>query len=249
MSEFWSPVEEGVLKICNSRKDAKQKYLEKFPDSLRAPATVARRFYDLRPECREPLWSDEEKAPFQVAETVEGAIGAYRNLFPNSHRSDAAVRRKWYELRPEKHGLVPCGRKKGGRNKAPRPGTAREKYGIPMSTKQDAKAYNHAVYICTKFDKPYPEALELEKSRPLRGVLKRTAKSREKPTRKILTAAPRKLKIRPGEPPAAAKVPEPQPQMCSRCHSIILPMDFLYTEKSGLCIPCWEAQEVGEAVL
>ena len=30
---------------------------------------------------------------------------------------------------------------------------------------------------------------------------------------------------------------------CSQCNARIPEMDFLYTNKSGLCIPCWEAQE------
>jgi hypothetical protein len=38
--------------------------------------------------------------------------------------------------------------------------------------------------------------------------------------------------------------PPPVPAMrCVRCNSRIHEMDYLYTKKTGLCIPCWEEQE------
>jgi hypothetical protein len=276
---IWSPDETAAIRSCNSRKEAKQRYRELFPDSPRLPSTVGRRFYDVRPDKREPIWSNEEKAPILAAETVEDALAEYQKLFPGSTRTIAAIKREWYELRPEKRGLVPTGRKKGGRNKTPLKGTAREKYGIPMSTKQDAKAYNHAVYICTKFDKPYTEALELEKAgapklssalRRFFRILDRLANPKKTPPRKIRVAKVAKErpaqrpKLKPAlqpmdaieqkwKPPAPKPVREPVPApviippmpKCIRCGSLISPMDFLYTEKTGLCIPCWELQDVG----
>ncbi len=33
-------------------------------------------------------------------------------------------------------------------------------------------------------------------------------------------------------------------RQCIRCSARIPAMDFLYTKKTGLCIPCWEEQEI-----
>ncbi len=41
----------------------------------------------------------------------------------------------------------------------------------------------------------------------------------------------------PGLPPSPA-------MRCPRCSARVPEMDFLYTQKTGLCIPCWEKQEV-----
>ena len=39
--------------------------------------------------------------------------------------------------------------------------------------------------------------------------------------------------------------PPPLPAIrCIRCRACMPMMDFLYTKKTGLCIPCWEEQEV-----
>ena len=39
--------------------------------------------------------------------------------------------------------------------------------------------------------------------------------------------------------------PPPVPVMrCLRCNTRIPEMDYLYTKKTGLCIPCWEEQVV-----
>ncbi|MDD5048079.1 MAG: hypothetical protein PHH09_04055 [Methanoregulaceae archaeon] len=246
MAQAWTDEETALLKECNSRQEAKQRYLERFPDSTRLSATVGRRFYDVRPDKREPKWSDAEKAPILAAETVESAIAEYQQLFPKSTRSVAAIRREWYELQPEKRHLISCGRKKGGRNKAPHPGTAREKYCIPFSTKQNKKGYNHAVYICKKYDLPYAEALDREKQEALSNLQEKTVKKekaprecrvpKEKTPRKTRVKKPRQVQVKPQRPVR----PEPELIRCVRCGSPISPADFEYTEQTGLCIPCWE---------
>ncbi len=159
----WSPDETATVKTAPDRYTAVERYREKFPGSTRSDDAIFRHFFNLRPDLRKviPAWSDEEMAPILSADTVEDALAEYRRQFPGSTRSDPAVRREWYELRPEKRGLAHRGRKLGGRNTVPLKGTFREKFRIPMSSKQDPKGYNAAVYFCRKFDKPYDEALPL----------------------------------------------------------------------------------------
>jgi hypothetical protein len=146
------------------RKEALVNYQEKYPDSKRSADAIGRRFYDLHPDKRNPVWSVIEKQPILSAGCVEDAIADYQKHFPESNRTVPAIRREWFELRPEKRGEIPTGRKNGGTNKGPLKGTAREKYKIPFSTTQNPKGYNHAVYICTKYDKPYEEAVKLEEA-------------------------------------------------------------------------------------
>lgn len=163
-TEPWSDEEKQIVLNATSRKGSIADYKEKFPDSTRSDDAIGRRFYNVHPDKRKPVnvWSDEERQPILDADDVEGAIAGYRSLFPESTRTSGGIRREWYGLRPEKRGEAPIGRKKGGTNKAPLKGTMREKYMIPVSTKQDAKAYNHGVYICVKYGKPYTEALKCE---------------------------------------------------------------------------------------
>jgi len=163
-AEIWTDPEKEVILNASSRQGAIADYRQKFPNSTRSPDAVGRRFYTVHTDKRSPNlpWADEEKEPILTADNIEGAIATYRDRFPKSTRSTSAIRREWWGLRPEKRGVIPCGRKKGGTNKAPLKGTAREKYLIPWSTKQNKKGYNHAVYICTKYDKPYAVAVELE---------------------------------------------------------------------------------------
>jgi len=162
----WEDEERDIVRKANSREDAIATYREKFPESIRSDDAIGRQFHELRPDKRDPkaVWTDEENQPILDAENVEEAIAKYQERFPESTRTIAAIKRQWYELRPEKRGEVPCGREKGSTNKAPLAGTAREKYKIPFSTKQDQKGYNHAVYICKKYDKPYAEAVKLEEA-------------------------------------------------------------------------------------
>jgi hypothetical protein len=161
----WTEEERQIVRDAETREEAIATYQAKYPGA-RSDDAVGRQFYEMHPDKRSPIteWTEQEKAPILFADNVEEAIAEFRKLFPESERTEAAIRREWYELRPEKRGEVPTGRKKGSRNAAPLKGTAREKYQIPFSTKQNAKAYNHAVYICTKYDKPYAEAIKLEKA-------------------------------------------------------------------------------------
>jgi len=163
---IWSDEEKQIAQDANTRKGAIASYREKYPESIRSDDAIGRQFYGMCPDKRSPnvAWTDEEKQPILSAGCVEDAIADYQNLFPESKRTIAAISREWYELRPEKRGEIPTGRKNGGTNKAPLRGTAREKYQIPFSTTQDQKGYNHAVYICTKYDKPYEEAVKLEEA-------------------------------------------------------------------------------------
>lgn len=162
-AERWTTEETEAVKTALDRYDAVERYREQFPGSTRSDDAIYRHFFNLRPDMRKtiPVWTTEEDAPILSADTVDDAVAEYRRLFPESSRTDPAIKREWYEIRPEKRGLVPCGRKKGGRNKTPLKGSFREKYRIPMSTKQDQKGYNNAVYICQKYGKPYDEALPL----------------------------------------------------------------------------------------
>jgi hypothetical protein len=162
----WVELERDIVRKADSREDAIASYRERYPESTRSDDAIGRQFYELRPDKRDPkaIWTDQEKQPILDADNVEEAIADHRKLFPESTRTTEAIQREWYELRPEKRGEVPTGRKKGGTNKAPLKGTAREKYGIPFSTKKNKKGYNHAVYICKKYGKPYEEAVELEEA-------------------------------------------------------------------------------------
>jgi len=163
-ADRWTTEERQPVQDADNREDAIASYREKYPESTRSDDAIGRQFYELQPDKRSPeaLWTDAENQPILTADSVEEAIAKYQELFPESKRTIPAIKREWYELRPEKRGEIPTGRKKGSTNNAPLKGTAREKYKIPFSTKQDQKGYNHAVYICTKYDKPYAEAVKLE---------------------------------------------------------------------------------------
>jgi len=194
----WSEKERDSVRISNTRAEAVSNYREKFPDSKRSDDAIGRQFYEMHPDKRslDVPWTTEEKQPLLTADTIDQAIEEYQKLFPKSTRSIPAIRREWYELRPEKRGDIPTGRKKGIPKKTPLKGTAREKYQIPFSTTQDAKAYNHGVYICKKYDKPYAEALKLEEAADL---------AKKGPQQKPVPEKKRTATMQPQ--PAPAKVP------------------------------------------
>ncbi len=165
-ADRWKEEERQVVLDANSRKEAIANYRERYPNSTRSDDAIGRQFYELRPDKRAPvlIWTENEKQPILTADSIEEAIAGYQELFPISGRTIPAIKREWYELRPEKRGVIPCGRKKGGTNKTPHEGTLREKYQIPFSTTQNKRGYNHAAYICAKYDRPYVVAIELEKA-------------------------------------------------------------------------------------
>jgi hypothetical protein len=219
-ADIWSYGEKQVVLDANTRKDAIAKYREKYPDSPRSEDAIGRRFYAVHPDKRDPKfpWSNEEDQPILDAGTVDEAVAGYQKLFPESKRTIPAIKREWYELRPEKRGLAHRGRKKGGTNKTPLPGTAREKYLIPFSSKQDKKAYDHSVWICKKYGKPYAEAVKLEGTPHAVKYLKETseiANILEKPPKKIKVAKPPRELKKPAKSPvkvpvkAPIKVPDP----------------------------------------
>lgn len=207
----WDDGEKQIVLDANTRKEAIANYREKYPDSPRSADAIGRRFYTVHPDKRDPKlpWSNEENQPILDAETMEEAVAGFQKLFPESKRTIPAIKRQWYELRPEMRGLVSVGRKKGIPNKVPHKGSARERYGIPMSTKQDPVAYNHGVYICTKYGKPYGEALKLEAAdlgaKRLKKANKIARVPREKPAKKVKVAMP----VR--EPKASVRVPVIRP--------------------------------------
>ena len=45
------------------------------------------------------------------------------------------------------------------------------------------------------------------------------------------------------EKPDLTSGPAVHPLTCIRCGSRIPALDFLYTQETGMCIPCWEEQE------
>jgi len=141
-ADRWSSEEKRVILEANSREDVVVKYREQFPNSTRSDDAICRQFYEAHPDKRSPdvPWTDAEKQLILTENSFDDALAKYRVLFPESARSDAAVQREWYGLRPEKRGEVPSGRKKGSTNPAPLPGTARAKYKIPFSSKQDKAA-------------------------------------------------------------------------------------------------------------
>ena len=205
----WTDEERRPILDADSREEAIASYREKYPESERSDDAIGRQFYELCPDKRSPetIWTDEEKRPILDAESVEDAIADYQKNFPLSERTIPAIKREWYELRPEKRGEIPTGRKKGGTNKAPLKGTAREKYEIPFSTKQNAKAYNHAVYICTKYDKPYAEAVKLEEADLKKKKQKKANEVVEVP-KKIRTTKPKlPYKMRNKQPEDLQKTP------------------------------------------
>ena len=208
-AERWSPDERKVITEAESRQSAIASYREKYPDSKRSDDAIGRQFYEIHPDKRSPdtPWTPEENQPILDADTVEEALAKYRQLFPESARSEAAVRREWYELRPEKRGEIPTGRKKGGANKAPRKGTAREKYQIPFSSKEDKKGYQNAVNLCKNYDKPYEEALKLKKvdQEAKKQKMAKPTHGPEKRPEKIPTVPAKKPDPVPAIPPAAKK--------------------------------------------
>jgi hypothetical protein len=212
----WTDPEREIIRQAKTRKEVIAEYRQRFPGSTRSDDAIGRQFYNAHPDKRNPErpWTPAENQPVMSAGTVEEAIAMYRALFPDSPRTDPAIRREWYELRPEMRGLIPCGRKKGSTNKTPLPGSAREKYQIPFSVKQDKRGYNNAVNLCRKWDKPYADALILRAAdiaaratrnvgrSTVKPVKKDTARSAPSPVKK--RAAPRKV---PARKPPAAPVP------------------------------------------
>lgn len=219
--ERWIPEESEVVRTSPDRYTAVERYRKKFPESTRSDDAIYRHFFKTRPDLRKaiPVWTAEEIAPILSAETVDNAIAEYRRLFPESTRTDPAIKREWYGIRPEKRGLVPCGRKKGGRNKAPLEGSFREKYRIPMSTKQDPKGYHNAAYICVKYNKSYNEALPLwiadqaeKKRRREEKLLKRQRRAAARAAAKHAPQkVPRKQKVKPAIAPKVTEKPVPVP--------------------------------------
>lgn len=162
----WTDDEREPIRTATSREEAFFKYREKFPTSTRSPDAIGRQFYEMHPDKRNPEkpWTDAEKKPILTSDILEEAVENYRKAFPDSIRTDAAIRREWYELRPEKRGIIPTGRKKGGTNKTPLKGTMREKYQIPFRTTDQQREYNNAVNLCKKYKKPYAEAVKLREA-------------------------------------------------------------------------------------
>ncbi|MEN6610893.1 MAG: hypothetical protein ABFC24_08620, partial [Methanoregulaceae archaeon] len=177
----WTDDEREPIRTATSREDAFFKYREKFPTSTRSPDAIGRQFYEMHPDKRNPEkpWTDDEKEPILTSDTMDDAIENYRKACPNSIRTDAAIRREFYELRPEKRGTVPTGRKKGGTNKTPLKGTAREKYQIPFTTTSNQREYNNAVNLCKKYDKPYAEALKIREADEAARLKKKEEKATE----------------------------------------------------------------------
>ncbi|PKG32113.1 hypothetical protein [Methanoregula sp.] len=217
-ADRWSAEEIKTVKPSLNRYDALARYREKFPDSCRSDDAVFRQYFNMRPDMRKKIavWSVEEQAPILAADTVDEAVTEYRRLFPTSTRSDPAIKREWYDLRPEKRGLVPCGRKKGGRNKVPLKGTFREKYLIPMSSKQDPKGYNNAVNVCRKYNKPYDEAIKLreaDKAERKRRKEERLLIRQNRAAARTVKKIPKERKPREGRknPAIAPKTPATSP--------------------------------------
>lgn len=198
----WTDDEREPIRAAISREDALFKYREKFPTSTRSPDAIGRQFYEIHPDKRNPEkpWAEDEKQPILTADTVEEAIAEYQRIFPDSIRTVPAIKREWYELRPEKRGEIPTGRKKGGTNKTPLKGTMREKYQIPFRTTDQPREYNNAVNLCKKYDKPYAEALKLREADEDARL-----KKKEKKAAAASKVSPRRITVRKQVP----KTPEP----------------------------------------